>query len=280
MKSVLLSINPKWCELIASGKKTIEVRKTRPKMVTPYKCYIYCTKDRHNALVVRNGQAKKINCDNSDTAIYCGGYPGNGKVIGEFVCDEIIEYVCVWGFEKDKDCYYNTCSFDEDYTRLTDREMGEYGKGAPLFGWHISDLVIYDEPKELGAFEHWVDTGMWSRKVKLERPPQSWCYVEDRKMNYEEKIIWHEVVMRPMTQEEQEEYAESCEDYTMEELGDIYIFDCEMPDDGEEILVATKWGVSADVCGISNGNYLENLGDWDDVIAWAEMPKYKKENGK
>ena len=43
MKSVLISIQPKWCELIASGKKTVEVRKTKPKLETPFKCYIYCT---------------------------------------------------------------------------------------------------------------------------------------------------------------------------------------------------------------------------------------------
>lgn len=43
MKSVLISIQPKWCELIASGKKTIEVRKTKPNSYTPFKCYIYCT---------------------------------------------------------------------------------------------------------------------------------------------------------------------------------------------------------------------------------------------
>ena len=42
-KAVMLSIRPKWCEKIASGKKTIEVRKTRPKLETPFKCYIYCT---------------------------------------------------------------------------------------------------------------------------------------------------------------------------------------------------------------------------------------------
>ena len=46
MKSVLISIRPMWCELIASGKKTIEVRKTRPKIETPFKCYIYCTKPK------------------------------------------------------------------------------------------------------------------------------------------------------------------------------------------------------------------------------------------
>lgn len=89
-------------------------------------------------------------------------------------------------------------------------------------------------------------------------------------MNYEEKIIWHEVVTRPLTQEEQEEYARLGEEYE-------FMFDCEMPEDGEEILVATKWGVSADICAVDIGFYLENCGDWEDVIAWAEMPKYEKE---
>ena len=42
-KAVMISIRPKWCEKIASGEKTIEVRKTRPKLETPFKCYIYCT---------------------------------------------------------------------------------------------------------------------------------------------------------------------------------------------------------------------------------------------
>ena len=42
MKSILLSIKPKYVELIASGEKTIEVRKSRPKLETPFKCYIYC----------------------------------------------------------------------------------------------------------------------------------------------------------------------------------------------------------------------------------------------
>ena len=44
-KAVLISIRPKWVEKIASGEKTIEVRKTRPKLDTPFRCYIYCTID-------------------------------------------------------------------------------------------------------------------------------------------------------------------------------------------------------------------------------------------
>jgi hypothetical protein len=36
MKAVLMSIQPKWCELIASRKKTVEVRKTKPKLDVPF----------------------------------------------------------------------------------------------------------------------------------------------------------------------------------------------------------------------------------------------------
>ena len=44
MDSILMSIHPKYCFLIASGKKTIEIRKTIPKLETPFKVYVYCTK--------------------------------------------------------------------------------------------------------------------------------------------------------------------------------------------------------------------------------------------
>ena len=46
MKAVLISVQPKWVEKIASGKKTIEVRKTAPKGEVPFKCYIYVTKGK------------------------------------------------------------------------------------------------------------------------------------------------------------------------------------------------------------------------------------------
>ena len=42
-KAVLISIRPDWVEKILSGEKTLEVRKTRPKLEAPFKVYIYCT---------------------------------------------------------------------------------------------------------------------------------------------------------------------------------------------------------------------------------------------
>lgn len=161
MKAVLISIQPKWVEKIANGEKTIEVRKTVPKCKEPFKCYIYCTSsDVHSALVVGDGDAKLIHCCNYKGAIPVGGAIGNGKVIGEFVCNSA-EWMSM------RDC---------DKACMTLKEAVDYGKGKPLYGWHISDLKIYDKPKELGEFF----TPMGKRpSYMVERPPQSWQYVED-----------------------------------------------------------------------------------------------------
>lgn len=87
-------------------------------------------------------------------------------------------------------------------------------------------------------------------------------------------IEWHEVKTRPLDDEEKEYYAEMG-------MEPEYIFVGTMPDDGQEILVATKWGVDRDIC-CNDGEYgigLEQNGDWDGVLAWAEMPTYAKRKG-
>lgn len=152
MKSVLISIRPSWCGLIANGKKTIELRKTKPKQATPFKCYIYCTL--------------------GGSQIYLkDGSKGNGKVIGEFVCDRIecldMDSVGVGFWENDNFNYISDLGW---ITGLTRREFINYTEGKLVYGWHISNVVIYDKPKELNSF--------YCRKL-LTRPPQSWCYVEE-----------------------------------------------------------------------------------------------------
>lgn len=165
MKSVMLSIKPKYCELIASGKKTIEVRKTRPKIETPFKCYIYCTKDNTDIC------PKRIWWKADETGFQ---HIMNSKVIGEFVCDKI-DRIVHGGTSNEN---IQLCILDDDWqyiplsneylyqTQLSYAELEKYSNGGNLYGWHISDLVIYDEPKELSEFG-------------LTRPPQSWCYVEE-----------------------------------------------------------------------------------------------------
>lgn len=202
MKNILISIHPKWCELIASGKKTVEVRKTRPKIDTPFKCYIYATKTK-----TRSHPARIYNSYIMPESGECG----NGKVIGEFLCHNIEE------FESDFDVAYlpdavfkisNTGSSDMfsrfriyvslygkdnyllDKSCLSWEELRKYvGNGRNTFyGYSISDLKIYDRPKELSEFwtikctnkkGHCSDCKSKPDCIKrIIRPPQSWCYVE------------------------------------------------------------------------------------------------------
>ncbi len=160
MKAVMISIKPRWCELIAEGKKTIEVRKTKPKIETPFKCYIYCTKGKPGDLSVCPDQFETI--------------------IGEFVCDGIEDF-SQWEYEYDTllrhiNLYAGT---NGDYKFLSHYLNGQK-KG---YAWHISDLVVYDKPKELNDFHAPCDSkcdGMCTYGCCriIARPPQSWCYVE------------------------------------------------------------------------------------------------------
>lgn len=205
-KAVMLSIRPKWVEKIASGEKTIEVRKTRPKLETPFKCYIYCTRDKHLAFMQNASGTNLIACMNAETAIPVGGFLGNGKVVGEFTCDQIID--AWWDYVPDAITREVTGGNLEalDGTGMTDEELFSYvgdSMRGHCYGWHISDLRIYDAPKKLGEF--WRDcleyselsTNCWScenvcgdgdetdcntdGRLYLHRPPQSWCYVEELK---------------------------------------------------------------------------------------------------
>lgn len=202
-KAVLISIKPQYCELIASGKKTIEVRKTRPKIEPPFKCYIYCTKvgdalcpphlncnkfaiHRQNNGTIAGRRMTEKERQKTD---YCRMYV-NGKIIGEFVCDEIFPISVTYS-----DPNHRLAQREFPFTCLTDKEIMDYlGNGKRGYGWHISELVIYDKPKELSEFykigalsyEDWL-YGMYNgttestyekylRPFKLARPPQSWCY--------------------------------------------------------------------------------------------------------
>ena len=170
MKAVLISIQPRWCELIASGKKTVEVRKTRPKLETPFRCYIYETQGRTETPFI----------DEEGHHIF----KGRGEVIGEFVCDRVIG-TCPWRLKGETGfCAKRT----EEETQLPDmacltlEEIETYAgsRGRGIYGWHISDLVIYDNPRELSEFriaEYRYGKVMLPPR-EITRPPQSWCYVE------------------------------------------------------------------------------------------------------
>ena len=184
MKSVLISTRPKLVEKIChkigedeTGKaiyeKRIEVRNTAPQEV-PFKCYIYETKGQY--VKFTHGAHTKY------------GY-GRGKVIGWFVCNLVDEYPYDYcdGVDIDDDTILETAIDRED--------INIYAKGKTLYGWHISDLTLYDKPKELSEFytkkkcnscnkSGYESTAcMYDEDCKvpmsITRAPQSWQYIED-----------------------------------------------------------------------------------------------------
>lgn len=208
MKSVLISIRPQWCEKITSGKKTIEVRKSAPKEV-PFKAYIYATRPKRfykcgavstsdELLWLANGKIEmgdgfKFWADGDEYQCL------NGRVIGEFVCDRVerLEYQekYLQGITSQTAIKYFSDKIKS--TALSVDELMNYGKNKPLYGLHISDLKIYDKPKELSEFFKPCPTkekgdclscdcladndygGVCTNN--LTRPPQSYMFVEELK---------------------------------------------------------------------------------------------------
>lgn len=183
-KAVLISIRPEWVEKIANGEKTLEVRKNRPKLEMPFKVYIYCTNQKN--IILWNAQSYIYVDDHNHNAFdRCW----NGSVVGEFVCDRIDTI-------NPATEPYGIYDVDDDFvtqTGLVDGALWDYGKGATLYGWHISNLKIYDMPKPLYRFKPWNreckynDLGIAIPKCGecqdciVKKPPQSWCYVEELK---------------------------------------------------------------------------------------------------
>lgn len=179
MKAVMLSVRPKWCELIANGKKTVEVRKSRPKLETPFKCYIYCTKEKilGELLLTQDGAVEGRNKGFRDK----GDKSLSGKVIGEFICDEtsIISFE-YGGIKEDLEkALAGSCMSNQQARDYLTNNHTKTPKEKELYGWHISGLKIYDEPKDLCFFNRLytdAESMIYTRPIK--RPPQSWCYVE------------------------------------------------------------------------------------------------------
>lgn len=181
---ILIPIHPQWCEKIFNGEKTVEVRRTRPKIDTPFECLVYmtATKERHRLWEYI-------------TAYQIGDKIVNGsqKVIGSFVCDGI--------------SHIHTLGFDDKMSKqtcLTFGELSRYlgGVNGMFYGWHITESKLFDRPMELSefgtvckkygddrcndclslrvcAYDDCIDTWCGVGNIKpLTRAPQSWIYVE------------------------------------------------------------------------------------------------------
>lgn len=198
-KSVMLSIRPKWVEKIANGEKTIEVRKNRPKLETPFKCYIYCTKAEERLLtILKDGDENygetyhgKPVFIKTETVSACDMWGKRQKVIGEFVCDCIspLHNIRTDDWKRLAGGLHNIEKELVNQACLTEAQLHTYAGRKNCFAWHISNLKIYDTPKELSEFsrpfENCIDKvcdefgcASCENGGHIKRPPQSWCYVE------------------------------------------------------------------------------------------------------
>ena len=203
MKAILKPVSPKLCEKVISGECTLLLSKIKPKLDPPFKEYIYCTKGNREALWYWKGEW-----------YYDIRFPeerpnrANSKVIGEFVCDRMYGVAITGVFENGEqlpiDILKQSC--------LTVSDFHNYVGIKNCYGWHISELKIYDKPKELREFistvrckkfeDYMVDCDYNCRSYHaysyltacgmedesecmskghkpITRAPQGWCYVEE-----------------------------------------------------------------------------------------------------
>lgn len=252
-KDVMFSIHPKDVADILNGKKTIEIRTSKPTLDPPFKGYIYCTKaDKRQqticgCMVINDDELFKLPSGEIKhgtslelLADWSGQYDENnflnGKVVGEFICDSIDTYE-MEGYDKDADVFQAICrvEYDEDsddelyFYEVTNEEteedqlksdilrksclsfddIGKYVCGEDkeicfhvFYGLNISDVKIYDKPKDLSEFyipcysgckkcEYCCTDSSFggvpelvctvSNRKPLKRPPQGWCYIRERK---------------------------------------------------------------------------------------------------
>ena len=184
MKAILISIKPKWVAKILNGEKTIEIRKSCPqvfKNLKPYECcsidvYIYCSKDKQNLLHKNCADIYwvediEFKTKNKKLGLKTQPYL-NGKVVAKFTLNKVEEIT---------NRYYKGMLID---SCLTNYELNNYLGNCIGYAWHISNLVIFDTPKELSEFR------------KLNTP------------SYEQTKPFAEIFGKPYTQEE---YKTQCE---------------------------------------------------------------------
>ena len=189
MKAILISDHAKWCALMMNGDKTIEVRKTAPKewkdylsgktkeMPKPIDVYIDCTKNHYLGFISKR---------------YAG------KVVAKFTLNKVEELWFESPFSNfpyghtlikgkhylETDILKNSClSYYELFNYLCKKKIG--------YAWHISNLVIFNKPKELSEFKvkgnckkckSYCPATFWNKKRNclkvLTKAPQSYCYIE------------------------------------------------------------------------------------------------------
>ena len=106
---------------------------------------------------------------------------------------------------------------------------------------------------------------------------KTWCpYSQVNAIIAALSYTWIPIKTRPLTDKEKEEYADL--GYSEDSIN--FMYDCPLPDDGQEVLVTTRYDeVKTDMFYRDDGCYFETFCDEDDVKAWMPKPEpYKAES--
>lgn len=187
MKAIMISIKPKWVAKILNREKTIEIRKKFLKDYVGW-VYIYCTKgNKHECLEY----ADNPNPNKEGKWVITSGYPyANGKIVARFWCDRVET------IKEDKSCglLWSQTMIEETLLKascLTQKEMYDYlKKNKNGYAIRITDLEIFDKPKELKEFHYkrcefgichsCINYAVCNNgfEIPITKAPQSWCYIE------------------------------------------------------------------------------------------------------
>lgn len=163
MKALLISINPKQTAKILNGEQTVIIKKTMPKCAFPIDVYVYCTKGN----IACFKEVKYMFGKDNGKDRFAGRL--NGKVVAKFTLREADE-VSIEPFLVEIPEYEETlCSQScmplvELFKHLRDGMFG--------YAYHVSDLQIFDKPKELS------DLRYWGCLDKVKQAPRTFTYVE------------------------------------------------------------------------------------------------------
>lgn len=191
MKSILISIKPEWVAKILSGEKTVEIRKTAPGCDLPIEVLIYCTKGGRPLVFgspvsgyVSEKYVQTLGWNHKEADEMFGSL--NGKVVARFTLKSIHKYD--WRLVANP--FFKVRGSCLTYSQLREYATDPKGEIHDLYGWNISDLEIFDEPKELSDFKSYkknvVNTKINGMVFETEldnsltKAPQAWCYVEER----------------------------------------------------------------------------------------------------
>lgn len=155
MTEVMISVHPEWCEMILQKQKTLEIRKSSPKSLFPFRVYLYATVSRPTWF--RHEPTGPVEL--------------SGMVIGDFICDEVVRFDVPYPAYRRSLPAWITDQSCVGYYQLHRYALAS--NDCKLHAWRISDFRAYEKPLDIGHFLN-------SKGKVMTRPPQSWCYCEKR----------------------------------------------------------------------------------------------------